>query len=622
MLMKNIYYFMLVLLLSCTTSCKKILDKEPLDFYADVAESYNTAEKLESNILGVYTVLQDGALYGSQMMYLLGFEADEGYYARENPDGPHVNNFSTGNSKVYNFWTSLYKGIGRANALLANVDTNPEIDQKFRDKIRGEALFLRAYYYFMLVQNFNGVPLRLQPIESVYDVDKAKSTPKEVYEQIIKDMEKAEGLVPGIKSLGFGGRISKSAVRGILARVCLHMAGYPVKDVSKYAEASKWAKMVMDDSEAGHALNPSFSQIFINYAQDKYDIKESIWEIEFMGNATGAYTETGGVGYLNGPASSNTTIGEGFGGVKVTSKLFKSYELNYTVASAVGDLRRDWTIANFKHATSGSKTFITSVTPVNLYDRHCGKFRREFETLTPKHRTQTPQNFPLLRYADVLLMFAEAETAASGAAPSNAAIEAVELVRRRGLAIGGIKDFGLNAAGSGYKSAPKVTPTSGGGSGASIKAAVSTAGAITGFTLDMDPVTGVKMGKDYVGSGLYVDIVPTNGGIGGRANARIWQGDAANLNTTQKSSSENFIDFIKTERMRELAFETLRKGDLMRWGDFVFEMQAVSNHISSSNLTDRFYYPPYKNATVKYTLWPIPAKEMNLNNLMVQNPYW
>ncbi len=618
--MKNIYYFMLVLLLSCTTSCKKILDKEPLDFYADETESYNTAEKLEANILGVYATLHEGAIYGSQMMYMLGFETDEGYYARDSPDGPHAFNFSAGNAKVYNFWSALYRGIARANGLLANMDTNPEIDQKYRDKIRGEALFLRAYYYFMLVQNFGGVPLVLKPVPNVYDVDIARSSPKEVYEQIIKDMETAEAVVPGIKAVGHGGRLNKSAVRGILARVCLHMAGYPVRDQSKYAEASKWAKMVIDDGEAGHALNPSFSQIFINYAQDKYDPKESIWEIEFMGNATGAYTLTGGVGYLNGPASTSTTIGESFGGVKVTSKLYKSYELKYGSTYAIGDTRRDWTIANFKYS-GNSIVFQTSVTASGLYDRHCGKFRRQYETLTPKHRTQTPQNFPLLRFADVLLMFAEAETAASGAAPSDAAVNAVELVRRRGLAIGGIKYFGVNAAGTGYKSAPDVTLINGGGSGASINAVVS-GGKLTGFTLDKDPITGVKMGKGYEGNNLYLDIQPTNGGSGGRANAKIWQEEEANLITAQKASAEDFIDLIKTERMRELAFETLRKGDLMRWGDFVFEMKAVANHIVASNLTERFYYQPYKNAGVKYLLWPIPAKEMNLNNLLVQNPNW
>jgi hypothetical protein len=622
--MKSRYYFLLTLLILSVSSCEKILDKEPLDFIADVSEYYNTPEKLESSMLGIYDVLQSGDLYGFQMLYITGFEADEGYYNRESPsDGPHMNNFSAGNSRVNNFWATLYKGIGRVNTLLRFADSNPSIDVKVREKYKGEAKFLRGYFYFMLVQNFGGVPLILEPLDNVEDVDIPRNTAKEVYTQIIKDMEDAEKVVPGIRELGFGGRVNKSAVRGILSRVCLHMAGYPVKETAKFADARKWAKMVMDDTEANHSLNPSFSQIFINYAQDKYDINESIWEVEFTGNGTsGAYAETGGVGYLNGPQSTNATIGESFGGVKVTSKLYKIYEQNYSVATAVGDLRRDWTIANFTYSAA-NKVFITSTTPVNLYTRFCGKFRREYETNTPKHRTQTPQNFPLLRFSDVLLMFAEADNEVNNG-PSSDAIEAVNKVRRRALAVGGIKNFGINAAGSGYNSAPTVVLTNGGGTGASIKAVV-TAGAITGFTLDQDAVTGVKMGYNYVtpkGVGLYVTITPINGGTLGRANARIWHEDEANMTAAQIASTESFREFIQSERLRELAFECLRKGDLQRWGNYVFEMKAVATHIESSGLTDRFYYLPYKNTWSKHNLWPIPAREMNLNNKLVQNPSW
>src|SRR5690606_6953562 len=132
--------------------------------------------------------------------------------------------------------------------------------------------------------------------------------------------------------------------------------------------------------------------------------KESIWEVEFMGNGQDAYTETGQVGYLAGPASTSTVIGECFGGVKATSKLYSIYK--------PGDLRRDWTIASFVYSGANhdfSTSYTTSTTQTYLNNRHAGKFRREYETLLPKHRTRTPQNFPLLRYSDVLLMAAEAD---------------------------------------------------------------------------------------------------------------------------------------------------------------------------------------------------------------------
>src|SRR5690606_22531473 len=252
------YYLLLALFIFSVSSCKKILNKEPLDFLEPEAY-YDTAENLESHLAGVYDALGASGLYGNRMLYRLGLDADEGYYARESPeDGPQVYNFTAGHSDINAFWKGAFTGVARANALLANIDLNPEIDSGVRDRIRGEALFLRAYYYFMLVQTFGGVPLILEPVATVESVDIPRASAKEVYEQIIADMEIAEGLVKNIRELGFGGRVSKSAVRGVLARVCLHMAGKPVNDASKYADARKWAKKVIDDGESNHSLIPEF----------------------------------------------------------------------------------------------------------------------------------------------------------------------------------------------------------------------------------------------------------------------------------------------------------------------------------------------------------------------------
>lgn len=89
-------------------------------------------------------------------------------------------------------------------------------------------------------------------------------------------------------------------MRGILARVCLYMAGEPVNDITKYKDARYWCKKVMEDTEFKHELNPDYRQVFINLAQDKYDTKESIWEVEFWGNLSDAYGETGVIGGMNG----------------------------------------------------------------------------------------------------------------------------------------------------------------------------------------------------------------------------------------------------------------------------------------------------------------------------------
>ncbi|NGM62241.1 RagB/SusD family nutrient uptake outer membrane protein [Sphingobacterium sp. SGG-5] len=602
-MMKYRYYFLFALCLFSVSSCD--LTKEPLDFL-DAPAYYDTAEDLESNLAAVYDKLGHRDVYGQWMLYRMGLEADEGYYARTTPAfGPQVYDFTSSDADIFRHWTALYTGIGRANILLANIDSNPEIDQSVRDRVRGETLFLRGYYYFLLVQYYGGVPLVLEPTSDVNDIHKPRASAAQVYAQILKDMETAEALVDDIQTVGFGGRVNKSAVRGILARVCLHMAGNPVNDKSKYEQARFWAKKVIDDTDAAHALNPNFSQVFINYAQDIYDIHESIWEVEFRGNGEDAWTEEGGVGYVNGPATTNADIGNTINGVRTTAKLYTAYK--------EGDLRRDWTIADFTYVNAtGAKTFATSTARRDVYTRNSAKYRREYEILLPKRGSVTPQNFALLRFSDVLLMFAEADYEANGG-PSPEAIEAVNRVRRRAWSTG-IKSVTITNGGSGYTAAPTVTFEGGGGSGA--KATVTVLGGqVTGVVFDRDAVTGHARGAGYTSAPT---ITFTGAGTGATADVEIYKKEEAELNELEIG---DFRKTIQDERLRELAFETLRKTDLIRWGIFVFNMKRVGQEILA-DIPDAHFIRQYNNISDKHLLWPIPATEMSVNRALTQNPKW
>lgn len=603
--MKHRYYFLIVLILSLA-SCDNLLNKQPDDFLAP--ETYYTSEiQLNYALNGVYDIL--GTTYGGVRLYRSGMEADEGYYARTTPvTGPQANNFTASDGDISAFWTNMYNGINRANILLANLDKNTNLDQTIRDRIKGETLFLRGYYYFLLVQSFEGVPLVLKSANSISETDVPRASIKEVYEQVLKDMKEAEVLVPDIKTLGFGGRVNKSAVRGILARVCLYMAGYPLKDESKFEEARNWAKKVMDDAAAGHSLNPSYSQVFINLAQDKYDINESIWEVEYWGNRMDAYTETGWVGYVNGPSSNNALTGNGYGGVRITSNLYSLYE--------PGDLRRDWAIASFTYASTGAlgaKTFTTSTTNSALYSRQCAKFRREYEVLLPKNGSATPQNFPVLRYSDVLLMFAEAENEVNGG-PTQAAIDAVNLVRQRSWS-SGIKSITVSNGGSGYTSAPTVTISSGGGTGAAATATI-TSGRVTSVKLVPDAVIGAQMGSMYTSAPTIT--LTGGGGTGATATATIYKITDANIPTLDQTG---FRDLIQKERSRELCFETMRRADLIRWGIFTFTMSEIGK-IIDIQAPGSYFAQYYKNVTDKNLTWPIPTRELTSNKTLVQNEGW
>ena len=508
---KLIYIIGLALILTGSSSCEKILDTQPEDFLTST-NYFNTEAQLNNALTGVYEILADSYMYSTYYISEMGTEADEGYYrVASKVSGPQVYIFGASDVIVANFWQRLYSGIGRANILLDNID-RPKMDEKVRARIRGEALFLRSYYYFLLVTHFGNVPLVLTPTTSAEGNSVPRTAAATVYEKITSDLKAAENIVKSATELGYGGRANRSAVRALLARVYLHWAGYPIRDVSKYADARAYALKVMDPAE-GHRLNPSYEEVFKNYSSDKYDVAESIFEVEFWGNLSDAFHAVGRVGNVNGIFTTNEdVVGFAYGYIRTTPKLYNLYQAN--------DLRRDWAIAPFTYETNGTRL----ARPV-ISERNCGKFRRELEVVLPRHRLGTPINYPVIRYSDVLLMFAEAENQVNG--PTAAAHDALNLVRGRANA------------------------------------------------------------TQFIGGSRITDPIV-------------------------------FQKTIQDERSRELCFESLRKYDLIRWGNFVPEMKAVIPTLPAN----AFYALAFQSVTQKNVLFPIPTRELGLNRALTQNAGW
>ena len=184
------------------------------------------------------------------------------------------NNATTSDATVTALWYVLYAGINRANMFLENIDHVTGMSDAVKAQYIAEARFLRAFYYFTLVQCWGDVPLKLESTYSsgtVTNKDIARTDKNVIYKFIVKEMEEAadEGLLSA-KDLGYKpNRISKSAAWGILARVYLFWAGEhnrddqpePAEAKSYFERASHFGQLVMG---AGHDLSTNYWDVFID----------------------------------------------------------------------------------------------------------------------------------------------------------------------------------------------------------------------------------------------------------------------------------------------------------------------------------------------------------------------
>ncbi len=423
--MKHTFKLFVVVLTASVAllSCKKLLETTPQDFL-NPDNSFQTEADLNKALGGVYSSLAQDGTYGRYIPIELEMGNDEGHFNNRNNNSSVPSLYDCQSStKIYaDCWTALYQGIDRANLLLANIDKTPVADS-LKKSIKGEALFLRGFNYFQLVTRYGDVPLLLKPTLTVGNPNYPRTASIDVYNQILTDMKAAEPLVNDILVIGSGTRVSRTTVEGILARVYLKMAGHPLMlGLPAYDSARTYAMKVVNSGE--HALNPNYRQIFINHSMDLYDYKESMWEIEFYGNNTPTGAVPPGsrfacqlaMRYAPNVQDPNPVVVYGYGSYVPSGVLYNLYVSSNPNSDTI---RRNWNLPEFTYSSNTTPRSVTLYpTGTKTFERDCGKWKRDYETFLPKQRDWGPTNFPVLRYADVLLMAAEAENEVNG--PSTA----------------------------------------------------------------------------------------------------------------------------------------------------------------------------------------------------------
>lgn len=262
------------------SSCSKtFLDRSSLTQIGQ-DNFWKTEQDALLGINGIYNVLQDRVLYSGNLNGDAGIPmydnfGDNAYnaYKFEGPGNFMIANVNPSTSFFTDMWTSCYKGIARANTALANIPNIPaaNISDVEKQQLISQALFLRSLFYFNLAVYYGDVPLILQ-VQTLDQAYVPKNTYKEVSDQIIKDLKAAaDGLPPSYPS-GEYGYATKGAALGLLARFYLYN--------HDYQDALDATTTIMG---LGYSLNPSYAQLFTLQGEQSPEI---IFSVRFVQDAT------------------------------------------------------------------------------------------------------------------------------------------------------------------------------------------------------------------------------------------------------------------------------------------------------------------------------------------------
>ncbi|MCG2615109.1 RagB/SusD family nutrient uptake outer membrane protein [Terrimonas sp. NA20] len=387
--MKTVKNILIIVTASLFSSCSKFLDKAPLDS-VNSSNFWLTEVDATSAINGAYQPLQWPKLYNLRIWTTDIWGGNSIVGAGGGTDGietQDIANFvtATDNAAALDIWRGPAPGILRANLILENVP-GMNINEALKNRILGEAHFLRASYYFILVRLFGDVPLITKAQKPSDNLRPTRNSKTEIYNLIIDDFTQAINLLPPKTSYTGAdiGRASKGAAAGMLAKVYLTLGQY-----------QQTLDLCQQVSSLGYTLNANYSDNFNPLAKNS---PESLFEVQYEGKTNFSFwdneNQSSWVSTFTGPRNSDFVAG-GYGWNQPTQEFVNAYEPN--------DNRKDQTILYTGCPPFDGKAYQASYSVTGFNVR---KFLVS-KNISPDYDTN-PADFPVLRYSDVLLMQAEA----------------------------------------------------------------------------------------------------------------------------------------------------------------------------------------------------------------------
>jgi hypothetical protein len=439
-------------LLLTVSSCQKYLDQQPQTSVGpDLV--FKDVTSTRSALAGVYQQLTGDMGYGLRLSLYIANGSDETQgptgaadagrrdfplYATT-PSNTQIN----GTNNPYN---QIFKGIQYANLCIANIPTmdmysgGSDQEKKQLRRMLGEALTLRAQFYFEAIRNWGDLPAHFEPAEVLATQDPfPKRTDRDIlYTRLLEDLKTATGLVPWRNEVTAMGdqqdeRITKGAVKALRARIALTRAGYSLRQdgtIKRGSDPQTYYQIAKTETEEiiaanQHAMNPSFRDLWKTQVGGRV-VNDPQGELMFQATAIGktASTDTK-IGFYNGPTVVDAGASTGTSGMFILPTYFYLFDST--------DTRRDVTCAAYSDtaAADGVTFYKRGASVTGVFD---GKYRRDWlnPTIAPGSYgiNFAGSKWQIIRYSDVLLMYAEAENELNG--PTAAAFNAINQVRRRG----------------------------------------------------------------------------------------------------------------------------------------------------------------------------------------------
>ena len=374
--------------------CEKSLEFEVKDKIT-LENFFETSDDAVASVNAIYDALGDVDLYNSSLWLIQDLASDDcdALPTWNDPNAHQFDRFTlqTNNNYTTNIWRASYQLISRANLSIERI---PDIamDESLQERLLGEAKFLRGLNYFNLVRLFGDVPLVVNTESDIDDYLVPRTDQTQVYDQIITDLQEASEVLPRSYSGSSLGRATRGAALGILARVYLTLQEWDL--------AAEKAQEVMDLNVYG--LWDDFTD---NFKEGNKNGKESVFAVQFY---SGLVSENSRIVISGLPSIYAFPAGVGI--ILPTEDLLSSFE--------PGDYRYEATFFE-EYNYFGNNTF----------DPHIWKHWDQ-ETYPPDQTGQSGANFPVMRYSEVLLIYAEALNEMNQGPPPEA-YDAVNRVRQR-----------------------------------------------------------------------------------------------------------------------------------------------------------------------------------------------